>query len=409
MTERKILVVTFVNLVKDAGGPARLAAEVARTLHQQGRLLGIVCPASDPVAVDLPKPLFHSPPHPIFQRMLDRAMALLMPSAPSAQRRLREKLFDFFLSRSRILGRADAVLFLKPAFPRSARHAAKRGIPSFVWASILHPAFNRQQVIEEQKVWGVDGGHAYTDVGRIQDLERFFGTVDRILVGSRLAERSYAERGIPENSISLLEGNFPANSERFSPRQRADDDLFRVLHVSQMNLIKGIGYLLEAWSKAELEAAELVLVGSMEAGVAELYERLRTPTTRIAGFSGNVTAHYTQADLFVSPSVADLHPHTVLEAMASGIPVIVSDHCGVSMAVDHGQNGFVYPYGDTNALAEHIRWCHANPARLDEMGIAAREKAIQYSPKRFAETMIREIDRCTQSPPREPETRGNQH
>lgn len=396
-TPGEILVVTFVDLVKDSGGPAKLAVGIAGALHRKNRLLGVISPRVDPVIVELPPGSFQSPPHPLVQRLLRRLLAMNWGVSESSKRRIRESLFDFFLSRSGLLKRADAVLFLKPAFPRTASRAAKLGIPSFVWASILDPEFNRDQVLAERERWNIDGGWGYTDGRRIETLKRFFSQVEHILVGSRVAYQSYSDSDIRCGSISLIEGNFAVDLEAFSPSPKeATDSVFRVIHISQMNIIKGIGYLLDAWSKAKLESAELVLVGSMEPGLAELCRRMAVPSLRITGFTPDVAAHLSQADLFVSPSVADLHPYTVLEAMATGIPVIVSDRCGISSAVDHGKNGFVYPYADSDALANHLRWCRKNPEELKKMGAAAREKALRYTQRQFAESVIREIDRCTE-------------
>jgi glycosyltransferase involved in cell wall biosynthesis len=396
----KILVVTFVSLSRDAGGPAKLAIGIARALYREHRLLGVVSPQADPETTGLPATSFYSPPHPLFQRLLGRFLTL-RPGLPEPdKRRIRESLFDFFLSRSSVLRDADAVLFLKPAFPRSASIAAELGIPSFAWASILRPEFNRDQVLAEREKWNVDGGRAYTDSRRIETLKHFFSRVGHILVGSRVAHRSYSDSDIPTAPVSLIEENFAVDLEDFAPSPRdATDSTFRVIHVSQMNIIKGIGYLLSAWSTAKLNSAELTLVGSMEAGVRELCERMDVPSLRIKGFAQDVPAQLSQADVFVSPSVADLHPYTVLEAMASGIPVIVSDRCGVSCAVDHGENGFVYPYADSDALAGHLSWCRENPKELARMGLAAREKALQYSMDRFSESLINEIDRLFESKP----------
>jgi glycosyltransferase involved in cell wall biosynthesis len=391
---RQILVATFVSLSTDAGGPAKLALGIARALHREGRLLGIASPQANPEATGLPATSFYSPPHPLFQRLLGRLLTMRLGFNEPDKRRIRESLFDFFLSRSSVLRDADAVLFLKPTFPRSASRAAKLGTPSLAWASILCPEFNRDQVLAEREKWNVDGGPTYTDSRRIETLKRFFSNVGHILVGSELARQSYSDSDIPTAPISLIEENFAVDLKNFAPSSKAaTDSTFRVIHVSQMNIIKGIGYLLSAWSTAKLDSAELILVGSMESGVRELCERMDVSSLRIEGFAHDVPAQLSQADVFVSPSVADLHPYTVLEAMACGIPVIVSDRCGVSCAVDHGENGFVYPYADSDALAGHLSWCRKNPKELSRMGIAARKKALQYNIDRCSESLISEMDR----------------
>jgi glycosyltransferase involved in cell wall biosynthesis len=101
---------------------------------------------------------------------------------------------------------------------------------------------------------------------------------------------------------------------------------------------------------------------------------------------------YREADVFVSPSVSDNLPNTVLESMACGTPVIISDMCGLRCIVDHGVNGFVYRYDDVDALAGHLRWCSENPEELAAMGRRAREKAVRFPKADFATQLLGAID-----------------
>jgi len=395
MTKRKVLVVTFVPIGGDPSGPANVAMALALSLHRQDRLLGLICPSFDPDELDIPPRLVHSPPHPHLQKLLALALRLLGRILPVNERRIRESTFDYFLSKSRWIRSAEAVLFLKPAFPRSASSASARGASTFAWASVLHPRFNSDQVLAQRRIWETDGASAYTAEKRIHDLEKFFRSVDHVLVGSEVAKASYIAGGIPEEKLHLLAGTFAIDCDRFRPEEgTCEKRTFRALHVSQMNLIKGVGYLLDAWSRLSLQSAELVLIGDMEEGIETIFHRIKPPRTTALGFLADVSSHYREADVFVSPSVADLHPYTVLEAMASGTPVIVSDRCGVSTIVEHGVNGFVYPYDDTDSLAEHIRWCHEHPNELKEMGSAARTSALQCTHDIFTTKVIAEIDQC---------------
>ena len=399
MTQRKVLVVTFVNLVREGGGPASAAVGLAEALHEQGRLAGVVCPGFNASDVDLPIESIYSPPGPILRKLIALGSPLLQRLFGISERALREKIFDFFISRSPVLQEADVILFLKPAFPQTVRRASHAGIPTFVWASILHPRFNQKAVIEQQRIWQVDGGQAYTDKKRMHTLETFFRTVDHILVGSELAQTSYLEQGQSKRKPSLLKGTFAMDCGRFSPipKDSKKDEVFRVLHASHMNIIKGVGYLLEAWSQLKLDQAELLLAGTMEPELRRVYERIAPPSTQLLGFVQETPELYRKVDLFISPSVADLHPYTVLEAMASGLPVIVSNRCGLSTLIENGVEGFVYPYDDPEALATHIRWCYEQTDHLKQMGIAAREKALQCDRSLFSETVITAIDERIES------------
>ena len=66
-----------------------------------------------------------------------------------------------------------------------------------------------------------------------------------------------------------------------------------------------------------------------------------------------------------------------MEAMASGLPVVTSPNSG--SVARHGQEGFIAPYDDIDALAGYVRQLVENPDRRLEMGRAAREYCGQFN------------------------------
>ena len=85
------------------------------------------------------------------------------------------------------------------------------------------------------------------------------------------------------------------------------------------------------------------------------------------------------ASVLVLPSIQDGFGLVVLEAMASGLPVIVSDHVGAKDCVREGVDGFIVPVRDIEALADRLLWLHDHPSQRDAMGARARERAMGYS------------------------------
>jgi glycosyltransferase involved in cell wall biosynthesis len=67
------------------------------------------------------------------------------------------------------------------------------------------------------------------------------------------------------------------------------------------------------------------------------------------------------------------------EAMACGLPVIVSDMVGAKDLVEDGRNGFVVPAGNLGALVDKMRWFIHNKALFNEMSVTARAAAEQAS------------------------------
>jgi glycosyltransferase involved in cell wall biosynthesis len=89
---------------------------------------------------------------------------------------------------------------------------------------------------------------------------------------------------------------------------------------------------------------------------------------------------YASADLFVFPSATDTFGNVVLEAQASGIPVIVSDSGGPRELMIDGETGLVFHAGDCGHLIAAIRRLVAEPALLADMGANARAFTIAKAP-----------------------------
>jgi sugar transferase (PEP-CTERM/EpsH1 system associated) len=81
--------------------------------------------------------------------------------------------------------------------------------------------------------------------------------------------------------------------------------------------------------------------------------------------------------LFVLPSRAEGISNTILEAMASGLPVVATEVGGNSDLVDRGVSGELVPAGDAEALAQQIVAMAQNPQRAHQMGEAGRERVEQ--------------------------------
>ncbi|RME91416.1 MAG: glycosyltransferase [Anaerolineae bacterium] len=81
------------------------------------------------------------------------------------------------------------------------------------------------------------------------------------------------------------------------------------------------------------------------------------------------------ADLYISPSHIDGSSVSLMEALACGLPCLVSDIPANKEWVTDGVNGYLFPDGDADALAEAIERAMAQRERLAEMGRAARQVA----------------------------------
>ena len=88
-------------------------------------------------------------------------------------------------------------------------------------------------------------------------------------------------------------------------------------------------------------------------------------------------ALYARADIFTFPTLADTLPLVVMEAMASGLPVVTTTVGALREEVEDGVTGFLIPPGDANALAEATLRLVTNPQLRRDMSAAARNSADQ--------------------------------
>jgi glycosyltransferase involved in cell wall biosynthesis len=134
-----------------------------------------------------------------------------------------------------------------------------------------------------------------------------------------------------------------------------------ILYVGSLIERKGVGLLLDAFARVSEKhpSARLRLVGDgalrkkLGEQAAQLGLRDRV---EFAGFvqPADIPLEYAQADVFVLPSLEDTFAVVIVEAMASGTPVICSPYAGVSAYLTDGQDGFIADPNNTGLLAERI-------------------------------------------------------
>ncbi len=200
----------------------------------------------------------------------------------------------------------------------------------------------------------------------------------RILVHSRAAEKFLIESGGPPEKVEYLPVGVDVN--KFSPGEsRARSDTFSILSVARLIDHKGLGYLIEAIQllrgKGRKVALRIVGDGPLKEGLQTLskekgVEDFVTITTHID--YPNMPNVYKSADIFVLPSVVEVFGVSVLEAMACGLPVVVTNVGGLPDLPLEGQNGFIVEPRDSFALATALERL-LDYDRVEGMGKRSRE------------------------------------
>ena len=152
----------------------------------------------------------------------------------------------------------------------------------------------------------------------------------------------------------------------------------RFMYAGQISLRKGIPLLIDAWSKAELRDAELVLVGSWL--LADSKRRSLPPSVKWFPpcSSQALRDWYRKSDAFVFPSFAEGFGLVLLEAMACGLPAIASE-ASIGPEIITAGCGLISPTGDLDRLVELLRWFDRHRNELPAMGREARAQAARYT------------------------------
>src|ERR1019366_1805330 len=165
----------------------------------------------------------------------------------------------------------------------------------------------------------------------------------------------------------------------------------RVLWLGQVNLRKGIHYLMQAARLLERENIHFDVVGPIGIlpGAVALAPRNMT-------FHGSVSRDraaewYRQSDVFVLPTLSDGFALTQLEAMAQGLPVIATLNCG--RVVEEDKTGFIIPSRDPQALADALLKFAADRTLSASLASACREAVNAYSIDAYGRRLVEIIQK----------------
>jgi glycosyltransferase involved in cell wall biosynthesis len=209
--------------------------------------------------------------------------------------------------------------------------------------------------------------------GRMQEVTRNeYQRADLIRVLSEHARQTFLERGFENVKIvrpQLDVSEFQTATFRGSK--------FRVSFVGLLEPWKGFHYLVDAFNALDLPDSELVFWGGTGSRAVSQYlaeqihrnPRIQIQPAEVRKCYGEV---YAKSSVLVHPSLSEGFGYVVAEAMASGIPVIVTRNAGAADLVVDGENGYVVPARDPEAIRDRLAHLAAHPALLEEMGRAAR-------------------------------------
>jgi glycosyltransferase involved in cell wall biosynthesis len=212
----------------------------------------------------------------------------------------------------------------------------------------------------------------------------FYGQLDTVFVNSEEYRESWIKRGFDPAKLRIFPRGL--DTELFHPTRRdpaffetfgATNGQVRLLYVGRVSREKDLDLLAQAYRRLRDEglSIQLVVVGHGP------YSKAFSESLPEAIFTGylrgkDLAAAYASADVFVFPSTTDTFGNVIIEAQASGVPVVVSDSGGPKELVENNANGLITKSHDLDDFTRAVRSLVIDPKLRKQMGQHARQSVI---------------------------------
>jgi glycosyltransferase involved in cell wall biosynthesis len=204
-----------------------------------------------------------------------------------------------------------------------------------------------------------------------------------VVVPSQFVLESLPAAARETKQCLIAEFGTPAIPEVQRP-PRSKDAKLRVLFAGSMSQRKGLGDLFAAVRLLKRSDVELVVMGSLQVPM-EFYR------SQLADFTYEPTRPHSEVlklmgtcDVLCLPSIVEGRALVQQEAMACGLPLIVTRNAGAEDLVEEGRTGFLVPIASPEAIADRINWFADHTDILQDMRSAARHKALALTWERYA-------------------------
>jgi glycosyltransferase involved in cell wall biosynthesis len=276
----------------------------------------------------------------------------------------------------------------------SFREAKRRGISCFYDLPIGY-CRSAQKILQEEKELMPAFAPALQGISdspeKLARKEEEALMADRILACSEFVRQTLIESGFPVEKIRTVQFGAPS---QVSPRNWSAADLsrpLRFLFAGKLDQRKGIGYLLEALKLKNDSRIELTLLGRYE-GAGEWLAPYRDFFRHVPALPhSGVLRLMKESDVMILPSLFEGQALVVLEAMACGIPVIITPNTGAASVVRDGQDGMVIPIRSSTAISEALEVLLQDRSRVVEMGRSAAARAEKFTWKSYESQVVEVI------------------
>jgi glycosyltransferase involved in cell wall biosynthesis len=274
--------------------------------------------------------------------------------------------------------------FIRNIDPHLCAIARGRGIMTVADQMIAPAAIESREVALQQQRFPAWETLSADILGGFAAIERdTWAHLDAITCPSQYVADGLLECGVPAERIHVV--HYPIDEKLFQFVDRAGrSGPVRVGFVGQINLRKGVPYFIEVAKKFSREQVTFTLVGQpflTDTALAEVRKHVDMVTVPRSA----VAAQLASFDLIYFPTTCEGSAYALMEAMASGLPLVTSPNSGT--VARHGMEGFLCPYDDVETAASSIEQLVQNPTLRHDMGRAARRRYEQFGLSRYTDEL----------------------
>lgn len=292
---------------------------------------------------------------------------------------------------ARLAERQEAALFLYSYYAYSGFTNVGASLPyRFIFQVHPHPVEVRQILREEIELTphAIDSLQNETELtlqgNRFEMLASEPLLANGWVVASSFTKATLVQQGIPSHRIHVIP--YGVDTLRFTLRTILPERSkpITILFLGSMVQRKGLSYLLDAIRLLQTNHVRVVLIGRGFRDDRLLADYKDLPIEIHTNLShAHLVKKIHEADVMVFPSLVEGFAHVILEVMSCGVPVITTPNtCGLDVIRD-GIDGFIVPIRNATAIADKLTWGLEHRQALANMGIAAAERARQFTWQRF--------------------------
>lgn len=234
---------------------------------------------------------------------------------------------------------------------------------------------------DEQSKYNIKIHDAYTYKKRIDFISNCLNSYDHIITFTESELETYS-KNISNNELSFIEAFIVPNKDTFKNIEIVKNEKFTFCYIAHTVWLKGLVYLVEAFNKFHSNEIQLIIGGSINKQVKETIDKMQlNQNIKFLGHIPDLNKFMRTSHVCIVPSLLDAGPATIAEALYCGLPVITTEGCGSKTLIRDGENGFIVPIADAEAIAEKIQWFIDNQDKIEKMGVKAKEsiEAIENS------------------------------